>query len=125
MVNMSLRDRVIGNLRRFRRSAHLSQMQLAEKCGISTNYLAEIETGRKFPSIEMVEKLADALKVEPYKLFQEEHPKQEPSPEQRMMAYMQLVNQEGREEFLKAVTDSVTKSVVEALQKRPPSPYRI
>ena len=44
-------------------------MQLAEYCGISTGYIAEIETGKKFPSISVIEKIADILKIEPYMLF--------------------------------------------------------
>jgi len=44
-------------------------MQLAEYCGISTVYISEIETGKKFPTIGVIEKLAVILKVEPYLLF--------------------------------------------------------
>jgi len=44
-------------------------MQLAEYCGISTGYIAEIETGKKFPSIGVIEKIAGILKIEPYVLF--------------------------------------------------------
>ena len=44
-------------------------MQLAEYCGISTGYIAEIETGKKFPSIGVIEKIAVILKIEPYMLF--------------------------------------------------------
>jgi len=44
-------------------------MQLAEYCGISTVYIAEIEIGKKFPSIGVIEKIAIILKVQPYMLF--------------------------------------------------------
>ena len=44
-------------------------MQLAEYCGISIGYIAEIEIGKKFPSICVIEKIADTLKIEPYLLF--------------------------------------------------------
>ena len=47
-------------------------MKLAEKCGSAASYIGEIETGRKFPSVEMVDKIARALNVEPYQLFREE-----------------------------------------------------
>lgn len=42
---------------------NLSQQELAEKCETATNYISEIETGRKFPSIEMIEKLATVLNI--------------------------------------------------------------
>jgi len=44
-------------------------MQLAEYCGISTVYISEIETGKKFPSVGVIEKIAVILKIEPYLLF--------------------------------------------------------
>jgi len=44
-------------------------MQLAEYCGISPGYIAEIETGKKFPTIGIIEKIAVILKIEPYFLF--------------------------------------------------------
>jgi transcriptional regulator with XRE-family HTH domain len=52
-------------------------MQLAEYCGISTVYISEIETGKKFPSINVIEKIAVVLKIEPYLLFKS-HTKKSP-----------------------------------------------
>jgi transcriptional regulator with XRE-family HTH domain len=48
-------------------------MKLAEKCNTSTSYIGEIEIGRKFPSIEMIESICHALEVKPYQLFLEEN----------------------------------------------------
>ena len=39
----------------------LSQTQLAQQVGITQAFLAEIESGRKRPSIEVLEKLCDRL----------------------------------------------------------------
>jgi transcriptional regulator with XRE-family HTH domain len=47
-------------------------MALAERCGASMGYIAEIEFGRKFPSVEMIEKIACSLKVDPYQFFKDE-----------------------------------------------------
>ena len=44
-------------------------MELAELCKISTTYLGEIEIGRKYPSVEVFQRIADALKVKPHKLL--------------------------------------------------------
>ena len=44
-------------------------MKLAEHCDTSPSYIGEIEIGRKFPSTEMIEKIADVLRIEPYHLF--------------------------------------------------------
>jgi len=44
-------------------------MKLAEYCGTSASYIGEIEIGRKFPSTEMIEKIARILGIEPYLFF--------------------------------------------------------
>jgi transcriptional regulator with XRE-family HTH domain len=66
---MTLREIFILNLKKFRKIQHLSQMDLAEKCDTAASYIGEIEIGRKFPSIEMIEKIAEALNIEAYQLF--------------------------------------------------------
>ena len=47
----------------------LTQENLAEKAQISTHYLAMVELARKFPSADMLERLAAALEIEPHELF--------------------------------------------------------
>jgi len=44
-------------------------MKLAEQCDTSPSYIGEIEIGRKFPSTEMIEKISNILRIEPYHLF--------------------------------------------------------
>ena len=46
-------------------------MKLADYCNISPGYIGEIESGRKFPSAEMIEKIAFVLRVEPYRFFKD------------------------------------------------------
>ncbi|GBR72858.1 putative transcriptional regulators [Candidatus Termititenax aidoneus] len=66
---MDLRKTFIRNLKKLRASAGLSQLKLAERCDVSGNYIGIIESGKRFPSVEMLEKLAQALKVHPYLFF--------------------------------------------------------
>jgi transcriptional regulator with XRE-family HTH domain len=66
---MTLKQIFIKNLKDYRKKEGLSQMQLAEYCGISTVYIAEIEIGKKFPSIGVIENIAATFKIEPYMLF--------------------------------------------------------
>jgi transcriptional regulator with XRE-family HTH domain len=44
-------------------------MRLAELCDSSTGYIGEIESGKRFPSVNMIERIAKALKIESYFLF--------------------------------------------------------
>jgi transcriptional regulator with XRE-family HTH domain len=47
----------------------LSQARLAERAGLSTQYIAMIELERKFPTPEMLERIAAALEIDPPELF--------------------------------------------------------
>lgn len=69
---MDLRTLFILNLKKQRKEQKISQMRLAELCETSTSYIGEIEIAKKFPSIEMVEKIAKALKIRPFQLFMDE-----------------------------------------------------
>ena len=44
-------------------------MKLAELCDTAPSYIGEIEIGRRFPSIKLIEKIAKVLNVEPYRFF--------------------------------------------------------
>jgi len=57
------------NLRKIRRKKGLTQEKLAEKANMSLQYLALLEIARKFPSGEMLERLANALDIESYELL--------------------------------------------------------
>jgi DNA-binding XRE family transcriptional regulator len=55
-------DNPVKILRKYR---GLTQVDLAEKAGLSRPYLAEIETGKKDGSIRAMKALAEALGVKP------------------------------------------------------------
>jgi transcriptional regulator with XRE-family HTH domain len=52
-----------------RRIAALTQAELGERVNAATNYISMIESGKKFPSIGMIEKIAHALTIDPLELF--------------------------------------------------------
>ena len=51
------------NVQKFRKKNDLTQSQLAERLGISQKHLSDIETGTKFPSAAIIEKLSKELSV--------------------------------------------------------------
>jgi transcriptional regulator with XRE-family HTH domain len=69
---MGLKQIFIINLKKFRKIEGISQMKLAELCNTDVSYIGQIEIGRRFPSIEMIERIAAALKLAPYRLFMNE-----------------------------------------------------
>lgn len=58
------------NVKKYRKQLGLSQEQLAEKLEISTNHLSVIETGTKFVTYKLLEKIVLELNVLPASLFQ-------------------------------------------------------
>jgi transcriptional regulator with XRE-family HTH domain len=56
-------------MKEFRKKEGLSQMKLAEYCNTSPTYIGEIEVGKKFPSMDMIEKIAGILRIKPYHFF--------------------------------------------------------
>ena len=61
---MSPTPKQIGRrLTRLRKAQGLSQYTLAEKAGISRDYLRDLEKGSSDPTVGMVTRLAKALKV--------------------------------------------------------------
>jgi transcriptional regulator with XRE-family HTH domain len=66
---MGLKKVFIQNLRKYRKERGISQAILAEKCETSTSYIGQIEIGNRFPSLELIEKIAVALQMKPYLFF--------------------------------------------------------
>ncbi|MGN0030488.1 MAG: helix-turn-helix domain-containing protein [Candidatus Gastranaerophilaceae bacterium] len=58
-----------NNLKFYRNKQKYTQEKLSEICGISTDYLSQIERGKRTPSFKRMELIARALKIEVYKLF--------------------------------------------------------
>jgi transcriptional regulator with XRE-family HTH domain len=52
-----------------RRFLGLSQAKLAEKLNSATTYIAMVEGQKKFPSVEMLERIAAALEIDTPELF--------------------------------------------------------
>jgi transcriptional regulator with XRE-family HTH domain len=50
----------------------LTQEQFSERCGLSASYIGEIEQGKKYPSARSLERIIDALGIQPFQLFIED-----------------------------------------------------
>ena len=62
--------KVFGNsVKYYRNKIGLSQEAFAEKCGLHRTYISAIECYRRSISLENIQRIADALGVETYKLF--------------------------------------------------------
>jgi len=104
----NIRDILAYNMKENRKKCSLSQAKLAEKANVTTQYIAMIEVSRKFPTPEMLDRLAKALEIETYQLFTVP-----PSPddvmEQLRMSIVKDIDQ--------VIADAVKKAIAENLGK--------
>ncbi|MDW3182654.1 MAG: helix-turn-helix transcriptional regulator [Roseobacter sp.] len=66
---MSVQSRVSKNIQRIRREKELSQEDVAHRANIHQTYLSGVETGKRNPSILVVERIAKALGVDVSEIF--------------------------------------------------------
>jgi transcriptional regulator with XRE-family HTH domain len=66
---VSIRKILALNLKAYRDKLGLTQEKFAEKAGISSNYLSMVEICQKFPTPEMLDRLAEALEIQTFQLF--------------------------------------------------------
>jgi len=65
----NLREILAHNLKKKRQNCGFSQAKLAEMVNVSTHHIATIETARNYPTLDLVERMANALNIEIYELF--------------------------------------------------------
>jgi transcriptional regulator with XRE-family HTH domain len=58
-----------SNMKLYRKNLGLSQSKLADRVNTATNYIGMIEAAKKFPSPEMMVKIAEALQIDTLELF--------------------------------------------------------
>ncbi|MBR5485406.1 MAG: helix-turn-helix transcriptional regulator [Oscillospiraceae bacterium] len=61
-----------SNVKQYRQATGLSQEAFAEKCGMHRTYISAIECYRRSISLENIQRIADALEIDTYKLFLED-----------------------------------------------------
>ena len=66
---MELKEIFVQNLKKFRKLQGISQAKLANLCNTDLSYIGQIEMGKRFPSIKLIEKIAVVLDIEAYRLF--------------------------------------------------------
>ena len=83
-------------------------MTLAELCGTSTSYIGQIEIGNRFPSLELIEKIAGALQIRPHLLFFIES---DEDTEQSLQIRTEIMTESAKEELIKHLTDAIRRVV--------------
>lgn len=68
---MDVRQRLAKNLQNLRRERRLSQEDLAHKAEIHQTYLSGVESGKRNPSVLVLDRIAHALDVDIADLFRQ------------------------------------------------------
>jgi transcriptional regulator with XRE-family HTH domain len=93
----------IENLRFLRKKRGISQLKFSEMINISPNYLNAVENGKNFPSLEVLQQIADTLEVLPYQLFLE-HPVDEVQIQMNtLIAELVRINQQFAKEIVELI----------------------
>jgi len=61
--NAKLTKTICKRIKKYRGEVGMTQEDLSEKVGVSRVYIGYVEQGRNTPSLEILEKIAKALKV--------------------------------------------------------------
>ena len=90
-------------------------MKLAEMLDTSTSYIGEIEINRKIPSLDMVEKIATALEIEPFRLFIDDKNRTE---ENTLIAedYLECLSATERQDLTKRLISLLANDIEQFLQ---------
>jgi len=102
----NLRQLLAFNLKQKRGKSGLTQAKLAEKADSSTQYIAMIELGKKFPSIEMMERLAEALEIDILDFFSPP-----PFPAGTLITLQKTIFVDLEKEISRAVNKAVQNSI--------------
>ncbi|AIQ33021.1 transcriptional regulator [Paenibacillus sp. FSL P4-0081] len=78
-----LRNTVGARIRAIRKAKGLTQQQLAELSNLDDAYMGAVESGERNFSIDTLEKIVTALKIQPAELFQNKDDLSEPEAAQR------------------------------------------
>jgi transcriptional regulator with XRE-family HTH domain len=68
---MYLERLVINNIKRIRKERGISQEKLAEACNTATSYIGLMEIYKNVPKLSTIERIANALDVDPLVFFQD------------------------------------------------------
>jgi len=99
-----LKSILASNIKARRKTQGLTQETLAEIVNTASTYIAMIESGKRTPSFKMIERIAEALKVDASVLFStKEYPFEDSSEIKK-----KLVNQ--FEDFLRAILKEIKEN---------------
>ena len=102
------------NMKKYRKKRRFTQERLAEILNTATSYIGEIEINNGNPSMEMVEKIANALDIEPFRLFVDDNERIKNEPDN--YDYLEELTSIERQDLLKRIMSLISSDLEKLLQ---------
>lgn len=93
------------NIRHYRTNLKMTQASLAEKAGVATTFITQIESAKEIPSLRTISRVAEALQVQPYELLMPETQ----MCKQRDCEYVQILEKRIKQELVHKVITALEK----------------
>ena len=102
------------NLNKYRKKRGLTQEKLAEIIDTATSYIGGLEINIGTPSMEMVEKIAKALDIEPFRLFVDDNERLKN--EDDVSDYLESLTTIERQNLLERILNLISDDLKKILQ---------
>ena len=89
-----------------------SQMTLSEKCDTTSNYIGQIEMGRRIPSFEKIEKIANALGVPSHELFAYEAAEKKDEKKLKTKDFLKKMPAQTKKEIISHLVEAIKKDII-------------
>ena len=117
-MKMTLQQIFITNLKKYRKQQGISQMGLSEMCDTTSNYIGQIEMGRRIPSFEKIERIAAALNIPPSLFFIEENPDESVELKTATKDYLQKMPAHVKKELFSRLLALIKADIAESLDSK-------
>jgi transcriptional regulator with XRE-family HTH domain len=105
---MSLEKLVIDNIKRIRKEKGMSQEKLAEACNTATSYIGLMEIYRNVPKLSTIERIAQAMDVDPLIFFQRPDADEEPDMLNELEVQKEVKVRRIRDSLIKVIEEHLT-----------------
>ena len=86
-------------------------MTLSELCNTTSNYIGQIEMGRRIPSFEKIEKIASALEIPAFSLFIYENDTEKGKKKLKTKDYIKKMSSDIKKEVVSRLTIGIKKEI--------------
>ena len=118
IMRMTLQQIFVSNLKKYRKQQGFSQMNLSEMCDTTSNYIGQIEMGRRIPSFGKIEEIAAALNIPPSLLFIDENSIERAERQPETKDYLQRMPANVKKELVSRLLTLIKTDITDSLDTK-------